>query len=199
MKQIFYNSLLILLIISANIYSEKPPSSKATGFFLSFGVGPRFPIGSFATTTDLGYGFNAEFSYTDNEFLPVFLYGSVGFEQYPGSQNYLQETDYSNYHTNSFPVNLGARYYFSPLMENIVLLMPIIQASVSYTYNHRLYEFDEDISKSSYSENISAFGFSAGAGVSMFMMELLAAYNYTNDDQFISIDLKVRIPLYINM
>jgi hypothetical protein len=29
-------------------------------------------------------------------------------------------------------------------------------------------------------------------------MELLASYNYMPSNQFISVDLKVRIPLYIN-
>jgi hypothetical protein len=191
-------SLVILILLQSFSIAEKPPSSKATGFFVAFGVGPRMPIGDFSNTTDIGYGLNIEFSYTDNEFLPIFLFANLGFEQYPGSQNFFQETDYSNYHTNSLPVNIGARYYFSPLLENIVLLMPIIQVSASYTYYQRLIEFDQNIERNNFLESESKFGFSAGAGVSMFMMELMAAYNYMPSNQFISVDLKVRIPLYIN-
>lgn len=191
--------LLISLLLLGNIsFAEKPPSSKATGFFVAFGVGPRMPIGDFSNTTDIGYGVNVEFSYTDNEFLPVFLFGNIGYEQYPGSQNYFQETDYSNFHTNALPVNIGARYYFAPLLENIVLLMPIVQASASYTYYQTLNEFDQNSGKNNFLENESKFGFSAGAGISMFMMELLTSYNYMPSNQFISVDLKVRIPLYIS-
>lgn len=191
--------LLISFLLLANIsFAEKPPSSKATGFFVAFGVGPRMPIGDFSNTTDIGYGVNVEFSYTDNEFLPVFLFGNIGYEQYPGSQNYFQETDYSNFHTNALPVNIGARYYFAPLLENIVLLMPIVQASASYTYYQTLNEFDQNSGKNNFLENESKFGFSAGAGISMFMMELLTSYNYMPSNQFISVDLKVRIPLYIS-
>lgn len=196
-KFIFFN--IFLLLLTTTIFAEKPPSSRATGYFLSFGVGPRVPIGSFSNSSDIGYGLEVEFSYTDNEFLPVFLYGSIGFEQYPGSQNYFQETDYSNYHTNSLPVNLGARYFFPAMLENIVLLMPIIQASVNYTYFQKLHEFDQNSGKNNFLEEKSGFGFNAGVGVSMFMMEIIAAYNYTNVDQFLSFDLKVRIPLYISM
>ena len=188
----------ILIFLQSLSFAEKPPSSKATGFFVAFGVGPRMPVGDFASTTDIGYGLNVEFSYTNNEFLPVFLYANVGFEQYPGSQNYFQETDYSNYHTNALPLNIGARYYFSPLLENIVLLMPIVQVSATYTYYQRLIEFDQNVGRNNFLEDESKFGFSAGVGVSMFMMELLAAYNYMPANQFISVDLKVRIPLYIN-
>ncbi len=190
--------LLIFILFQTILFGEKPPSSKATGFFIAFGVGPRIPIGDFSNTTDLGYGVNVEFTYTDNEYLPVFLFANIGFEQYPGSQNFFQESDYSNFHINSIPINIGARYYFSPLLENIVLLMPIVQVSAAYTYYQTLNEFDQNSGRNNFLENENKFGFSAGAGISMFMMELLASYNYMPKNQFISVDLKVRIPLYIN-
>jgi hypothetical protein len=196
-KTIKYFFLASFILISVS-FAEKPPSSKAEGFFIAFGVGPRMPLGDFAKTTDIGYGVNVEFSYTDNEYLPFFLFANIGYEQYPGSQNYFQESDYSNFHTNALPVNIGMRYYFAPLLENIVLLMPIVQASATYTYYQTLNEFDQNSGKTNYLDNTSKFGFSAGAGVSMFMMELLASYNYMPSNQFISVDLKVRIPLYIN-
>ncbi len=190
--------LTAILFFSTIAIAEKPPLSKATGFFVAFGVGPRMPLGEFSNTTDIGYGANVEFSYTDNEFLPIFLFANIGYEQYPGSQNYFQDTDYSNFHTNALPVNIGARYYFAPLLENIVLLMPIIQASAGYTYYQTLNEFDQNSGRNNFLEDESKFGFSAGAGVSMFMMELLASYNYMPSNQFISVDLKVRIPLFIS-
>ena len=190
--------LISVFFFTTITIAEKPPSSKATGFFVAFGVGPRMPLGDFSKTADIGYGLNVEFSYTDNEFLPVFLFANVGYEQYPGSQKYFQETEYSNYHTNALPVNIGARYYFAPLLDNIVLLMPIVQASASYTYSHTLIEYDDGIRTPDRTEEDNKFGFTVGAGVSMFMMELIASYNYLPSNQFVSVDLKVRIPLYIN-
>jgi opacity protein-like surface antigen len=190
--------LITALILSTFAFAEKPSSNRATGFFVAFGVGPRMPIGEFSNTTDIGYGINVDFSYTDTDFLPVFLFANVGYEQYPGSQSYFQETEYSNFHTNALPVNVGARYYFAPLLENIVLIMPIVQASASYTYLHTLIEYDEGIRTPDRTEDNNKFGFTAGAGVSMFMMELMASYNYLPSNQFISVDLKVRIPLYIS-
>ena len=197
MNKTFTYIFLVILILQTNMFAEKPPANRATGFFVAIGVGPRLPLGNFSKTTDVGYGLNVEFSYTDNEFIPVFLYANVGFEQYPGSQNYFQETDYSNFHTNALPVNIGARYYFAPLLENVVLFMPIVQASASYTYFQTLNEFDQNAGRNNFLEDSHKFGFSAGAGISMFMLELLASYNYVPDNQFISVDLKVRIPLYI--
>lgn len=189
---------VLVFIISGFSFAEIPPSSNATGFFLGVGVGPRIPVGEFANTNNLGYGLNLELSYTDNEFLPIFLYLNTGFEQYSGSQSYYKETDYSNYNINSVPVNLGARYYFPPLLESIFLLMPIIQASANYNYSRTLMEFDDPIRTPSRSINKNEFGFSAGIGVSAFMLEFLTSYNYLPKKQFISVDLKVRFPLYIN-
>lgn len=200
MKSIFRTFLLLTILFFSEIsFAEKPPSSKAQGFFFGVGVGPRLPLGDFSTTTDVGYGFNLEFSYTDNEFLPLFLYATIGFEQYPGSQNFYRETDYSNFHTNTLPVNFGARYYFPPLAENIVLFMPIIQVSGSYTYYQKLHEFKPGKGKTNFLEENSKFGFSVGGGISMFMLEMLASYNFFESNQYLAFDLRVRIPIFISL
>jgi len=193
------NILIVLMILffSGIAISQTGSGNKAQGFFLAFGVGPRVPVLDFSNQSDLGYGFNIEFSYADTDVLPIFLFAAVGFEQYPGSQDFYKETDYSNFHTNSLPVTLGGRYYFSPLIENIFLLMPFIQASANYNYYEKLHQFKVGSGRNNFLADKSKFGFSAGAGVSMFMMELLASYNYYELNQFVSLDLKVRIPLFV--
>ncbi len=194
------NKFLIpfIILFSVNSLAIDPPDSKARGVFLAFGVGPRLPISDLSNSTDLGYGFNIEISYTDNEYLPFFLFVNVGFEQYPGSQSFYQETDYSNLSTNALPVNVGIRYYFSPLLEQIVLLIPIVELSASFTYFQKLHEFKVDSDRINFKEDITKLGVTGGVGISMFMMEIMAAYHYIESNQFISVDLRVRIPLIIN-
>ena len=194
MKKIFY----LLLILSTITFANNPPAEKARGIFVAFGVGPRLPVSYFANSTELGYGFNLEISYTDNEYLPVFLFAKVGFEQYPGSNSYYQATDHSNLATSILPAHAGIRYYFAPLMENIVLLIPIVEVSAAFTYYEILHEFKVGTGKSNFIEENSKLGISFGAGISMFMMEILAAYNYFETSQYIALDLKVRLPLFIN-
>lgn len=197
MKQKNLILLLIILLQSGNIFSQTQSSHKSKGIFLAFAVGPRVPVLDFSNRSDLGYGFNIEFSYADTDVLPIFVYATVGFEQYPGSQDFYKETDYSNFHTNSLPITLGGRYYFSPILENIFLLMPMIQASANFNYYEKLHQFKRDSGKNNFLEEKVKFGFSGGAGVSMFMMELLVSYNYYELNQFLAFDLKVRIPLFI--
>jgi len=194
MKKTF---LLIFLFIAVTFASE-PPAEKARGVFLAIGVGPRLPIDFFANSSDLGYGFDIEISYTDNEYLPFFIFGKVGYEQYPGSQDYYRRTQYSNLSTTAIPINMGIRYYFPPLLENIVLLIPIAEVSAAYSYYVKLHEFKAGTGRSNFTEDNSKIGVSGGLGISMFMLEIIATYNYFRTNQFVAIDLKVRLPLYIN-
>jgi len=191
--------LLILILLTVKTFAIDPPAEKATGVFLAFGVGPRLPLGNLSNSTDLGYGFNLEVSYTDNEHLPFFVFAKVGFEQYPGSQTFYQETPYSNFSTNSLPVNIGIRYYFPPLLEKVVLLIPVAEFSASFTYFQKLHEFKAGSNRTNYKEDLIKLGATAGFGISMFLMEIMADYHYLENNQFISIDLRVRIPLYINL
>jgi hypothetical protein len=191
--------LLILLLIPASSKAENPQEDKAEGVFLAIGVGPRLPVGAFANSSDLGYGFNFELSYANSEYIPLFLFAKVGYETYPGSQSLYQQTEYSNFSTNSLPVNAGLRYYFSPLLENIVLIIPMLEVSIGYTYYQKLNQFKSNSLRSNFTEKGSKLGYSIGGGFSMFMMEIFAAYNYFPSNQFIALDLKVRLPLYINL
>ena len=191
--------LIMSLLVMATAFAQKVPIDEARGVFISFGVGPRLPINSFANSTSIGYGLDMEVSYTDNEFLPLFLYGKIGFDQYPGAQSYYETTDYSNYSTSALPVCLGARYYFHPLVENVVLFMPVVELWADYTYFQKLHQFKPESGNSNYLEDISKYGFSAGAGLSMFLLEIMLSYNFNQTNQYLSLDLKVRLPLYISL
>ncbi len=193
--------LIVFLAIAfvATAFGQRGTADKAQGLFVAFGVGPRLPVSNFANSTDLGSGFNVEISYTDTRYIPFFVFARVGFDQFPGSQQYYEITDYSNYSTNALPVNVGIRYYFPPLVENVVLFMPIVEISADYNYLQILHQYKPATGKSNYLEDTGKFGFTAGAGLSMFMLEVVADYNYYQSNQFLSVDLKVRLPLYINL
>jgi opacity protein-like surface antigen len=191
--------LLLVLILKVNAFAGEPPASKAVGIFLAAGVGARLPIGDFSNSTDLGYGLNVEASYTDSDHLPFFILARLGYEQFPGSQDFYQGTDYSNYSTTIIPVSLGVRYYFGPLVENVVLLMPIVEGSVSYTYFQVLNEFKADAGRSNYKEDLWKFGGTVGAGLSMFILEIMANYTYYESNQYLSFNLNIRLPIFVNL
>jgi opacity protein-like surface antigen len=195
MKKYF---LLLFLFLSCASFAGDLPADKARGVFISFGVGPRLPLADFGNNSTLGYGLNAEISYTDNDYLPVFLFLRAGYEQFAGSQDFYKVTEYSNFSTSAVPLNLGVRYYFAPLLENVVLFMPVVEISASCCFFQKLNEFKPTSGKVNYTENNTKLGVSAGVGVSMFLMEILATYNYYQTNQYVGIDLRVRLPLFIS-
>ncbi|GAB6283739.1 MAG: hypothetical protein STSR0008_25420 [Ignavibacterium sp.] len=187
--------ILLIIILSATLSSHSYSADKARGIFLALGVGPRVPVFSFSNSSFLGYGLNVEVSYADNESLPIFIFGKIGFEQYPGKQDYYQKTDYSNYSLTLIPINLGIRYYFPPLFDSAIPVLPTLETSVSMSLYNETNEFKIGSGKSNFTDTGTKFGFSAGVGASMFIIEVLASYNYYNKNQFLSFDLKIRIPL----
>ncbi len=190
--------LIICFLSFFNLFAGGIPNDKATGVFLAIGVGPRIPVGNFSGTTALGYGFNLELSYTDNETLPIFLFGQLGFEQYPGSTEFYQESSYSHFSTNILPVHVGARYYFPPILEQFVLILPSVEFSASYALVQELNEFKAESGRSNFIDTKNKFGFSIGASISMFILELTGNYNFYDGNQTVSVDLKARLPLFIN-
>jgi len=185
----------ILLISAASVVNA---SDKARGTFLAIGVGPRIPAFDFKNTTMLGYGFNVEIAYTNNEYLPVFLFGKVGFEQFPGAQSFYQVSDYSQFSTSLLPISFGARYYLAPILENVVLILPSIEVSANLTVFQKLHQFKVSSGKNNFLEEGSKVGLSVGIGASMFLLEMLASYNYLQNNQYLSLDMKVRLPLYVS-
>lgn len=172
---------------------------EAKGLFLSAGVGPRIPVFDMSDRQNLGSGFNATFSYTDNKILPVFFYTTIGYIHFPGSQDLYKQTDYSSFSSNVLVIAPGIRYYFRPMFEQVVLLMPIIDIGAEYALFEQLNQFKTGNGKENYLEDINKFGFHAGIGVSMFLLDFIAHYHYLPDNQYISVDIRVNLPIYVKI
>lgn len=191
--------LIFVFIIPVLLHAQQFNSGRARGLFFSLAVGPRIPISDFSNSHTIGAGVNAGISYTDNEYLPLFFYARIGFEHYPGSINFYQHTDYSAIATNNIPMNLGVKLFFPPIVEDIVLLMPTVELGGLFAIYERLHQFKVGSGRNNYIEQSTKFGFQVGAGFSMFLLEVMTYYNYQYGNQNISVDLKVRIPVFIKL
>ncbi|MCK9280294.1 MAG: hypothetical protein M0P71_06730 [Melioribacteraceae bacterium] len=172
---------------------------EAKGLFMAVGVGPRFPINEFAKSQNLGIGFDVTFSYTDNAILPVFFYTGIGFQHNPGKQDFYKKSDYSSLSTNILYLNSGARYYFPPLIENIILLMPIVDVGVNFGLFEKLHQFKLERNKANFVEEVIKGGAHVGVGFSMFLLDVVTYYNYYPNNEYISFSLKANIPIFIRI
>lgn len=194
MKKIY---ILFLLLTSVSLAQFKLGDAK--GLFMSLGVGPRFPITDMSDDSNIGVGANINFSYTDNGLLPVFFYTSIGYAHYPGRQDLYKRTDYSSFSSNVLIIAPGVRYYFRPIFEQVVLLMPVVDIGAEYALFENWNQFKSGSGKSNYVEELNKFGFHAGVGVSMFLLDFMAYYNYLPYAHFISVDLRVNLPIFIKI
>ena len=93
----------------------------------------------------------------------------------------------------------GIRYYFPPLFENVVLLMPILDVGLEYAYFENYHQFKLDSNQPSFIEQKGKLGFHVGGGFSMFLLDVITYYNYLYQNQYISFTIKVNIPIFIKM
>ena len=192
--------ILFLFIISFSLsYGQLLKFGEAKGLFMAVGVGPKFPIGDFGDKNNIGVGFDITFSYTDNAWIPVFFYSAIGFQHYPGRQDLYKTTDYSSFSSNVLIFKPGVRYYFPPLIENVVLLMPIVDAGLEWAFFENYHQFKIDSNKPSYVEQTTKFGFHVGGGFSMFLLDVITYYNYLPENSYISFEIKANIPIFVKM
>jgi len=187
---------LILFLVSSSL-SAQFKFGEAKGLFLSVGVGPRFPIFEFADEQNIGIGADVTFSYTDNKILPVFIYTNIGYQFYPGTQDLYKRTDYSSFSSNVLVIAPGIRYFFKPIMDNVIILMPIIDVGLEFAYFEKLHQFKSGSGKQNYLEDVGKFGFHVGGGFSMFLLDVITYYNYLPKNQYISFNLRATIPIAI--
>ena len=190
--------IIIFILFSSASMAQVIKVGDARGLFMSVGVGPKIPIGDFSTNQTVGSGFDVTFSYTGNRIVPLFLYTKVGYQHYPGKQSFYQTSDYSSFSTNMIFVNGGVRYFYNPLFERVILFMPIIEAGLSFGYFEKRHEFKIDRNRSGFTEDLIKLGFHVGGGISMFLLDVMGYYNYFEGNQYLSVDLRVRIPIFVN-
>ncbi len=195
MKKIIFFILLFPVLLNAQFIKL----GEARGMFFSIGVGPRLPLGDFSVNQNLGMGVNFGLSYTDNNFLPVFFFGKLGYEHYPGSQKFYKKSDYASFSSNVFIAEGGLRFYLKPLIENVAILMPFVEGGLSIAVFEKWHDFKDGTGKADFTETNTKTGFNLGAGLSIFLMEVLGQYHYLYNNQFISLDLKIRIPIFIKI
>lgn len=195
MRKIFVIILLLPLALNAQIFKL----GEARGAFVALGVGPRLPLGEFSVSQNLGMGVNASLSYTDNSFLPLFFYGKIGYQHYPGSQKFYARTNYSSFSSNVFLFEAGARFYFRPLIENVAILMPFVEGGGSLAIFEKFHQFKPSVSQADFTETNTKTGFHIGVGLSVFLVEGLLQYHFLYNNQFLSLDLKIRIPIFIKV
>ncbi len=187
---------LFILLFNSLLFSQGFELGEARGLFVSVGIGPKIPIGNFSATNDLGIGFDLTASYTDNQFLPLFFNLKLGYQTFPGATKMYKTTDYASFTTNRFIMMPSIKFYFPPVISDEILIMPIAEVGPSLGLIFNTHVFKSTSSRNNFDETVTKFGFHLGAGLSMFFLEGILSYHFFPDNQVITFDLRVQIPVF---
>ena len=192
MKKIF----VLIVLLNSILVAQGFELGEARGMFVSVGVGPKLPIGEFSATNNLGIGFDVTATYTDNKFLPIFFNLKIGFQTFPGSTKMYKTTDYASYTTNEIFVMPGIKFYFPPIISDEFLIMPVAEVGPSLAIFDNTHVFKASSGQTNFDETLAKFGFHVGGGFSMFFLEGMFNYYFFPDNQALSFDLRVQIPVF---
>jgi len=199
LKKLVITLILIFFIGYPEIKAQAFEFGQAKGLFMGLGTGARIPLGDFSRRHNLGIGFDVTFSYTDNNYIPGFLYTKLGYQHFPGNSSFYKKSDHTSITSDVFVINSGIRVFLPPILENIVLIMPVVEVGGTYSFYTTFHSFKSDADKNNFTEEKSKLGFHVGGGVSLFLLDVMAYYTYLNDAQYMSLDMRLRIPIYLKM
>jgi len=193
MKKFF----ILFLVLAGNYFPQIYELGEARGTFMGLGVGPRIPIAEYSESHNIGVGFDFKFSYTDNKLLPVFLYGTAGYQHFPGRQDFYKNSHYSAISSNLLIVKTGVHYFFPPIISDYILLMPTLEGGISFGYFETSHRYKEGTGIRNFVEETFKTGFHGAIGISMFLMDASLSYNYFKNNGIIAFDLRITIPIFI--
>jgi hypothetical protein len=198
---VFKRILIIafFILFNSSIYPQIFSPGQAQGLFMTVGVGPKIPIGDFSDSHNIGVGFDFTFSYTDNNIAPLFVYTKIGYEHFPGKQNFYKTTNHSSISSNVIFIYPGARIFLPPIIDQQFLLMPVVEVGASWAWFQTYNQFKIDSGISNFTEDDTKWGMHMGAGVSMFLLDVMVFYNYFHNHQYLSFDLRLRIPIFVKV
>ena len=199
MRLVKLKILILSIIFTTSAHAEWPSFGQAKGLFFSLGVGPKIPVGEFSAKNDLGVGLDFTFSYVDNKILPVFLYLKLGYQHYPASDNLIKSSEYASFMTNEYLILPGLRYYFKPIIEDEILLMPIAEIGASFGLFNNTHIFKDETNRDNFDETLTKVGFHIGGGFSMFLLETTLNYYFFSDNHSLSLDLRIQIPIFAKL
>ena len=191
--------LLLIIFLNGTFLAQGFQLGDARGLFISVGVGPKLPISDFSSTNTLGTGFDFSFSYTDNQFSPLFFDLKLGYQIFPGTTKMYKTTEYASFTTSKFLIMPAIKFYFPPFITDEILIMPIAHVGPSVGFIFNTHVFKESSGITNYDETLTKFGFHIGGGISMFILEGVLSYHFLPEYQSISLDLRVQIPVFVKI
>lgn len=173
---------------------EKKPVTKKTinAIFLGLGGGLSIPLGKFKDYSKATFGILGRVEFASTSIFPFVIGAQVDYFSFDAPDDFKSVNSLTTYKTKVLAFGLNIDYSLSKLIRSS-FTMPYLTAIVKGNFAER--EYDEGRSLAGLTRKQTLLSVGAGLGMTLFIFDFFAVYNYIKDNSFIGVYTKTKFPI----
>jgi hypothetical protein len=205
MTERFLKISIVLFLISVTIPAfaqdetdtlKKTPTGfgvpKSSGIFLAPDFGFNFPMGSFADKSAIAVNYGARIEYASLAIYPFIPFAGINMQKHNGSDAYMTENLLNYFDTEILSVG-GGVYFLANKYLRSNFTSPFLVGEVKYYNITRTLDPDKELEGVVKSE--SKIIFSAGLGFTLYIFDIISAYDFAGEYSNLNIRMQIHIPV----
>jgi hypothetical protein len=177
---------------SDTLKGKKITKRTISALFLSIGGGIAVPLDTFKTYSNVTFGILGRLEFASTSIFPFVIGAQVDYFSYKGQDEYKTINLLSNLKTKILGIGLNIEYSLAKIIKSS-FTMPFLSVDVKTNMIKREYDDNRTIENLPREESKISIG--AGAGMTIFIFDFVAKYNYMKDNSYVGVYTKIKIPV----
>jgi len=165
---------------------------KSSGVFIAPGFGFNFPMGSFADKSKIAINFGARIEVASLSIYPFIPFASVNTQTHKGSDAFMTENLLNSFDTEILSIG-GGVYFLANKYLRSNFTSPFLIGEIKY-YNIKRTP-DPDKEPEGVLKTDSKIILSAGLGFTLYIFDIISAYDFAGDYSNLNIRAQIHIPV----
>jgi len=174
--------------LKKNLVTKKSISA----LFISVGGGLSVPLDTFKGTAGATFGILGRLEFASTSIFPFVIGAQIDYFSYNSSDEFRTVNLLTGYRTKILGIGLNIEYSVAKLLRS-PFTMPFLTVDVKNNIIKREYAEDNETLGMVREETKISVG--AGIGMTLFIFDFFAKYNYMKDNSFIGVYTKTKIPV----
>lgn len=163
-----------------------------SALFLTFGGGISIPLDSFKTYANVTFGILGRLEFASTSIFPFVIGAQVDYFSYSGQDEYKTINLLSNLKTKILGLGLSVEYSLAKVVKSS-FTMPFLAVDVKTNLITREYDVERTIENLPRQESKISIG--AGIGMTIFVFDFVAKYNFMKDNSYVGVIAKMKVPV----
>jgi hypothetical protein len=174
--------------VSGKLVTKKSISA----LFLTIGGGIAVPLDTFKTYANVTFGVLGRLEFASTSIFPFVIGAQVDYFSYSGQDEYKTINLLSNLKTMILGIGLSVEYSLAKVVKSS-FTMPFLAVDVKTNMITREYDDNRTIENLPREESKVSIG--AGIGMTIFVLDFVAKYNYMKDNSYVGVYAKMKVPV----